>query len=81
MSSISYIGFILCIFGEILRKTAMVHAGNGFTHKLALSKRPDHRLVTSGIYSYMRHPGYAGESFYWIFMMAVMECWYTVNSV
>lgn len=25
-----------------------VHAGSGFTHRLAMTKRPDHRLCTSG---------------------------------
>ncbi|KAE9419054.1 hypothetical protein Angca_003379 [Angiostrongylus cantonensis] len=58
--AISGFGFIICMCGEVIRKLAMLHAGNGFTHRLALSKRPDHRLVTTGIYSYLRHPGYAG---------------------
>ncbi|KIH42593.1 isoprenylcysteine carboxyl methyltransferase family protein, partial [Ancylostoma duodenale] len=57
---ISMLGFLMCLCGEILRKLAMLHAGSGFTHRLALSKRPDHRLVTTGIYAYLRHPGYTG---------------------
>ncbi|KIH50792.1 isoprenylcysteine carboxyl methyltransferase family protein [Ancylostoma duodenale] len=44
----------------------MLHAGSGFTHRLALSKRPDHRLVTTGIYAYLRHPGYTGLFFHFV---------------
>lgn len=54
------LGLACCICGEVTRKLAMLHAGNGFTHRLALSKRPDHRLVTTGIYAVFRHPGYTG---------------------
>ncbi|GMT05021.1 hypothetical protein PENTCL1PPCAC_27195, partial [Pristionchus entomophagus] len=55
-----HIGLVVTLGGEFLRKIAMVHAGSGFTHRLAISKRPDHRLCTSGVYSYFRHPGYVG---------------------
>ncbi|KAK6054885.1 isoprenylcysteine carboxyl methyltransferase family protein [Cooperia oncophora] len=60
VQTISMLGVAACICGEIIRKLAMLHAGNGFTHRLALSKRPDHRLVTTGIYAFLRHPGYTG---------------------
>lgn len=33
------------------------------SNSLAYSKRPGHELVTSGIYSWSRHPSYAG--FFW----------------
>ncbi|KAF8381003.1 hypothetical protein PRIPAC_70145 [Pristionchus pacificus] len=55
-----HIGLVITLGGECLRKLAMVHAGSGFTHRLAMTKRPDHRLCTSGVYSYFRHPGYVG---------------------
>ncbi|XGW23839.1 hypothetical protein V3C99_005786 [Haemonchus contortus] len=60
VQSISMLGVAACLCGEVIRKLAMLHAGNGFTHRLALSKRPDHRLVTTGIYGFLRHPGYTG---------------------
>ncbi|VDM56755.1 unnamed protein product [Angiostrongylus costaricensis] len=71
--AISGLGFIICMCGEVIRKLAMLHAGNGFTHRLALSKRPDHRLVTTGIYSYLRHPGYAGW-FLWSIGTQIILC-------
>ncbi|CAG9535089.1 unnamed protein product [Cercopithifilaria johnstoni] len=58
--TVSYVGLVLIIFGEILRKLAMVHANGGFTHMIAIEKRPRHKLVTSGVYSFVRHPGYLG---------------------
>ncbi|MCP9263975.1 Protein-S-isoprenylcysteine O-methyltransferase [Dirofilaria immitis] len=59
-AAISYIGLILVIFGEILRKLAMVHANGGFTHMVAIERRPKHKLITDGVYSIVRHPGYLG---------------------
>lgn len=35
-------------------------AGNAFTHRLRSTKQADHKLVTWGIYRYLRHPAYLG---------------------
>lgn len=61
---ISLLGFMLCLFGEMIRKLAMFTAGENFSHIIRTNKSPDHRLVTHGIYSYLRHPSYAGWM-YW----------------
>lgn len=61
---ISMIGLIVAISGEIIRKLAMFTAGKSFTHTISSKKKPDHVLVTHGIYSLFRHPSYAGW-FYW----------------
>lgn len=61
---ISVCGLTLCIFGEIIRKLAMFTAGQNFSHTIMYEKRPDHFLVTHGLYSIFRHPSYAGW-FYW----------------
>ncbi|CAI4229324.1 unnamed protein product [Auanema sp. JU1783] len=57
---VCFLGFLLCCLGEFIRKSAMVQAGVGFTHKLAMRKREDHVLVVTGVYAWMRHPGYCG---------------------
>ncbi|KAK9500076.1 hypothetical protein O3M35_001413 [Rhynocoris fuscipes] len=62
--SISVIGLILCIGGEILRKLAMYTAGRNFTHTVRSEKGEDQTLVITGIYSFVRHPSYVGW-FYW----------------
>lgn len=42
----------------------MYTAASNFTHQIAEHKTKDHKLVTSGIYSLMRHPSYCGW-FWW----------------
>lgn len=53
---------VLC--GEGLRKAAMLTAGSNFNHIVQNEKAQSHVLVTSGVYSYFRHPSYVGW-FYW----------------
>nr|CAG4650444.1 EOG090X0CFU [Sida crystallina] len=60
----SIIGIALCIGGEIIRKVAMLTAGSNFDHLIRLNREEKHQLVTSGIYSWCRHPSYVGW-FYW----------------
>lgn len=61
---VSQFGLILAIFGQILRTSAMIHASTNFSHSVAFRKRESHKLVTNGVYSWSRHPSYAGF-FYW----------------
>lgn len=61
---ISTFGLLLCIFGDTLRKSAMFTAGSNFSHLISSEKRPEHKLITHGVYSMFRHPAYAGW-FYW----------------
>lgn len=37
-----------------------IQAQHNFTHMIQLRKRPEHTLVTGGVYAWVRHPGYAG---------------------
>jgi protein-S-isoprenylcysteine O-methyltransferase len=61
---ISNVGICICIFGEILRKTAILTAGSNFNHLVQCEKSSDHVLVTHGVYGWFRHPSYVGW-FYW----------------
>lgn len=63
-SLVSFLGFALCLTGEVVRKLAMVTAGSNFSHKVEYRKERGHRLVTHGVYSLWRHPSYVGW-FYW----------------
>ncbi|KYQ91104.1 prenylcysteine methyltransferase [Tieghemostelium lacteum] len=54
------IGILLTIFGQVTRTLAMITAGSNFTHIVQEHKRKEHELVTTGIYSYLRHPSYFG---------------------
>ncbi|GAA5995190.1 protein-S-isoprenylcysteine carboxyl O-methyltransferase [Rhodotorula paludigena] len=53
------LGLAVTLAGQVLRSFAMISASSNFSHL----KRPGHHLVKEGIYSWSRHPSYAG--FYW----------------
>ncbi|KAL5543085.1 hypothetical protein UlMin_010795 [Ulmus minor] len=57
---ISYIGLAMVITGEIIRKVAIITAGNAFTHSIRTDRDKRHNMVTCGIYRYICHPGYMG---------------------
>ena len=56
----SGIGVIVCLVGDLIRKTAMFHAGKSFNHIVQGTKAKEHQLITNGLYSYVRHPSYLG---------------------
>ncbi|CDO76871.1 hypothetical protein BN946_scf184901.g8 [Trametes cinnabarina] len=52
------LGFALLAFGTAVRKTCYNTLGRHFTFQLAILK--EHKLVTWGPYSVVRHPSYSG---------------------
>lgn len=70
---ISNSGLIIVIFGEIMRKAAIITAGRAFTHLIKIYQEDNHRLVTDGIYRLVRHPGYCGF-FIWSVGTQIMLC-------
>ncbi|KAH9943496.1 protein-s-isoprenylcysteine O-methyltransferase [Epithele typhae] len=61
---LSFAGIVLTLVGQVLRSTAMIHAGSNFSHAVAFRKLDGHILVIDGVYRWFRHPSYAGF-FYW----------------
>jgi len=61
---ISIIGLLLVIAGQFTRSAAMFTCKSNFSHLIEEEKRPQHVLVKTGIYKYLRHPSYTGF-FYW----------------
>lgn len=57
------IGLTLLIVGQVVRSLAMYTAGKSFSHIVKVEKENDHKLVTNGVYLYIRHPSYFG--FFW----------------
>lgn len=57
---ISCLGIAMVVIGEIIRKAAVLTAGRSFTHLIRIYYEEEHKLVTHGIYRYIRHPGYSG---------------------
>lgn len=57
------IGIAMVVFGQTFRSLAMKQAGSSFNHVVQSTKKEDHVLVTTGVYSISRHPSYFG--FFW----------------
>ncbi|XP_022884541.1 protein-S-isoprenylcysteine O-methyltransferase A-like [Olea europaea var. sylvestris] len=70
---ISNVGLVLVVIGEIIRKLAIVTAGRAFTHRIKRYHEDHHKLVTYGVYRYIRHPGYCGF-FIWSVGTQIMLC-------
>ncbi|XP_036389543.1 protein-S-isoprenylcysteine O-methyltransferase [Megalops cyprinoides] len=70
---ISLVGLVMVLFGEFLRKLAMLTAGSNFNHIVQNEKAQSHVLVTSGVYSCFRHPSYVGW-FCWSVGTQVLLC-------
>ncbi|XP_052117231.1 protein-S-isoprenylcysteine O-methyltransferase B isoform X1 [Arachis duranensis] len=70
---ISNVGLAIVVIGEVIRKLAILTAGHAFTHLIRTHRHDDHRLVTHGIYGFMRHPGYSGF-FIWSVGTQIMLC-------
>jgi len=61
--ALNTLGLCLCLLGLCTRSLGMATASTNFSHKIEDEKRPEHRLVTHGIYAWLRHPAYFG--FFW----------------
>ena len=52
------------LLGQAVRLAALATCGEHFAHRVATQKPQHHRLVTTGVYSVLRHPSYCGW-FWW----------------
>jgi protein-S-isoprenylcysteine O-methyltransferase len=51
---------IIAYTGLVIRVVGMRTCGSNFNHLVAESRPTNHKLVTKGIYQYLRHPSYCG---------------------
>jgi len=58
-----YVGLLVVVFGQFVRTFSMITAGSNFHHFVQDERSPNHKLITFGIYQYLRHPAYFG--FFW----------------
>ncbi|OBZ73555.1 hypothetical protein A0H81_06028 [Grifola frondosa] len=58
ITNVFLFGWLLQTSGGLFRLASFQRLGRFFTYELAL--RENHDLITSGPYSVVRHPGYAG---------------------
>ncbi|QSZ29162.1 hypothetical protein DSL72_003673 [Monilinia vaccinii-corymbosi] len=57
------LGLLLMLLGQTVRSVAMIQAGRSFNHIVQFTRLRSHELVTTGLYSFLRHPSYFG--FFW----------------
>ncbi|WCJ36076.1 Protein-S-isoprenylcysteine O-methyltransferase A [Euphorbia peplus] len=70
---VSNTGLALVVIGEFIRKLAIITAGQSFTHLIKVHHEEHHKLITNGIYRFIRHPGYCGF-FIWSVGTQIMMC-------
>lgn len=70
---VSNLGLAIVIIGEVIRKAAIITAGQAFTHLIKVYHEEHHKLITHGIYRFIRHPGYCGF-FIWSVGTQIMLC-------
>jgi protein-S-isoprenylcysteine O-methyltransferase Ste14 len=68
-----YIGLALFTLGGVLRIGPVFTLGRRFTGLVAIQE--GHRLVTGGLYRFMRHPSYAGLLLSTAGYVLVFRCW------
>jgi len=66
-------GIAFVVGGQLCRSWAMATCGESFNHYIQRDKKDNHVLVTSGIYSILRHPSYVGF-FYWAVGTQMLLC-------
>lgn len=71
-------GLAMMVFGEAVRKTAIITAGRSFSHQIVETQRAQHRLVVSGPFSRHRHPAYVGYCLFVIGSMIFLGNWLCV---
>jgi protein-S-isoprenylcysteine O-methyltransferase Ste14 len=70
------IGVVMVVLGLIVRIQSMVTLNNNFTY--SVSKVEGHKLVESGIYKKIRHPGYLGQLIIFVGISVSMSNWLSV---
>lgn len=69
------IGLLVVVAGQTCRTIAMYTAGESFNHYVQRERVEKHKLVTWGIYRYLRHPSYFGYFWWYLGMQMVLENW------
>lgn len=70
---VSNLGLAMVVIGDTVRKLAIVTAGRSFTHLIKVNHEDHHKLVTNGVYGFVRHPSYCGFLI-WSIGTQVMLC-------
>jgi protein-S-isoprenylcysteine O-methyltransferase Ste14 len=70
------IGFILIFAGLIIRVKSILTLKQQFTY--TVTKIENHELVESGLYKYIRHPGYLGQLIIFLGVSTSLSNWISI---
>jgi protein-S-isoprenylcysteine O-methyltransferase Ste14 len=70
------IGFILIIVGLIIRVISIITLKQQFTYTVA--KIEDHKLIDTGLYKSIRHPGYLGQLIIFLGISTTLSNWLAI---
>lgn len=69
------VGVLVVVVGQGCRTLAMATAGESFNHYVQREHTEKHKLVTSGIYRFLRHPSYFGYFWWYVGMQIILGNW------
>jgi len=69
------VGGLVVVVGQGCRTLAMATAGESFNHYVQREHTEKHKLVTSGIYRFLRHPSYFGYFWWYVGMQIILGNW------
>ena len=72
-TSLTTVALILALFGLILRSWSVYELGRFFSWHIVV--QPGHRVVKTGPYRAIRHPGYCGAIVLYVFTMVFLHAW------
>lgn len=71
--SVTTAGLVFAIAGLALRSWSVYELGRFFTWHILV--QPDHKVVKTGPYRMIRHPGYCGALILYVFTMVFIHAW------
>lgn len=72
---LKWLGLFVMVIGQSFRTLSMYTAKESFNHYIQRTKSKSHKLVTTGVYSFSRHPSYFGFFWWFIGLRLFMNNW------
>ena len=73
------ISLVLLVGGLAIRATAILTLGRFFTSNVAI--QPEHRVVRTGLYRFIRHPSYLGALLAFVGLGFLLRNWLSVSLI
>jgi protein-S-isoprenylcysteine O-methyltransferase Ste14 len=75
-NSLFIVGSILVAIGLIIRVTSILKLKHQFTY--TVTKIENHQLIDTGLYKYIRHPGYLGQIIIFLGIATTLSNWISI---